>query len=498
MKYIAAFDIGTTDVKGILVTSDAKPHHEGNIKLEVRYEGDRVEQDPRTWFAAVVQIASQWFSSGISPADIGFITFSGQMQDCIPVNSLFEPLRPAILYSDGRAGEQAKRIMKRLGEPAIHEATANHMDGTLTFPKIMWLKENEPEIYEQTASFLISSKDYVIGKLTGVKVTDPTSASTAGCMNIRERTWLGEWFKSFGLDVEKMPEIRQSDQVAGYVSEQAAALTGFMPGTPVLSGIGDAGAATLGAGVYDTSEIYAYLGTTGWVAGVSEGYVNVSNGVFNLAYVEPGRQITIAPLMNAGNAHAWAVETLGASTSAESSAERYRHFENMMSREDRRSNEVLFLPYLNGERCPVQNIHATGSFIGLRTTTTRANMAVAVLEGVAMAMKQVLELITPDTEGSVSLIGGGAQSASWCQIIADLFGWEVRVPEEAKYLPSIGAAILGFGLAGWGQDYPTLCETIKSGQKQKVYQPELGMQEHYKLKYERYKQLYPALETLFV
>ncbi|MFD0713001.1 FGGY-family carbohydrate kinase [Paenibacillus sp. GCM10027626] len=500
MKYIAAFDIGSTNVKGVLVNEEAAIFFEKNVPIEIDYTGGLVEQDPETWYKAVVRIAEDWFRSGIKPQHIALISFSGQMQDCIAVGEDGAAVRPAILYSDGRGDEQAKRLRQELGEETITRETENHMDGTLTFPKILWMQEHEREHYNKTRSFLISSKDYVIAKLTGAFVTDPTSAATSGGMNIRSRTWMNGWFEQFGLDPTKLPAIIPSDQVAGVVHDKGQAESGFAAGTPVLCGIGDAGSATLGAGVYRDGEIYAYIGTTGWVAAASGGFMDVQNGAFNLSYVEADRQIAIAPLTNAGNAHKWAVEVFGPAAAGQLSPSiAFKEFEQALDKVVRGSSDsVLFLPYLNGERCPIQDLNASGCFIGLTATTTRARMGAAVLEGVAMAIRQVMELIVePGTELRVTLIGGGAKSAAWCRIIADVLQCELVVPEDSQFLPSIGAAILGFSTLGWGSDYAALCAKLKAAQKVESFKPDASLAEYYDKQFQKYKQLYPLLAPMF-
>lgn len=529
MKFIASFDIGTTNIKGVLVSEEAAIHHVKNKPIEVLTTGGFVEQAPEAWYDAVVEIAQEWFREGVRPEQIRLLSFSGQMQDCIPVSAEGSPVRPAILYSDGRAVEQSIRLLDKLGEETIVRETANHMDGTLTLPKMIWLQEHEPASYAGTAKFLISSKDYVIAKLTGAFVTDPTSAATTGCMKLQTRSWMAEWLQELGLDPGKMPVILPSDAEAGQVHERGSAETGFIPGTPVLCGIGDAGAATLGAGVYEEGEAYAYIGTTGWVAAASNQYMDVKSGAFNLAYVVPGRQISIAPLTNAGSAHKWAAQVFGTGHGREGSTEidgnsvsshenndksdgssasstsdetdyhdlLFTEFETALTAAERGSG-VLFLPYLNGERCPVQDVNASGSFIGLRTTTTKGQMGLAVLEGVALAIRQVMGLIIkPEAELRISLIGGGAKSKSWCQILADVLQCELVVPEDSHYLPSIGAAMLGFSQLGWSGNIEEICGKLKAAQQVETFRPNQEWAKYYSKQADKYNVMYSQLAPLF-
>lgn len=501
MSYIAAFDIGTTNIKGVLVDQQAKLWHELNLPLETLVSADGgMEQQPEAWYDAVVQMANSWFSSGVEPEAIRCISFSGQMQDMIPIGSDYVPVRSAILYSDSRGTSQAELILKQLGEAEIARITGNHMDGTLTFPKILWMHEHEKTQYEATESILISSKDYVIAKLTGRFVTDPTAAATAGCMDIANRVWAAPWFEQFGLDVAKMPAICASDEIVGTVHAQAAAETGFAEGTPVLCGIGDAGSATLGAGVYQEGDVYVYLGTSGWMATVSEQFTDVKSGVFNLSYVEQGKYISVAPITNGGSAYRWAMEQFSSSAaSLQADGDPYEVFEQQLKNAERvGSSKLLFLPYLNGERCPVQDPEASGSFIGLSTTSTNTQMAVAVLEGVAFALRQIMNLVVPNqTINKLTLIGGGAKSAAWCQIIADVLQCNIIVPTQSQYLPTIGTALLGFQHAGWGEGYRELCDQIMQKQQLTEYAPNQQLAGHYDSQYKIYEQLYDRLAPIY-
>ncbi|WP_080833839.1 xylulokinase [Cohnella massiliensis] len=516
MKYIAAFDIGTTNVKGILVSQDMGVRAERDVPLRILQSGQRMEQHPDDWYAAVADISRHWFSAGIAPEAIVSVTFSGQMQDCIPVDERLRPIRPAILYSDGRASAESDRLRADIGDEEIFRVTGNHMDGTLTFPKLLWLREHEPDAYERTAGFLISAKDYVVARLTGELATDPTAASTSGCMAIATRDWAGAWFERYGLDPGKMPPVRPSDEQVGVVVPEAAAFTGFAPGTPVLCGIGDAGAATLGAGIYREGDLYAYIGTTGWVAAAASAFVDVSSGAFNLSYVKPKSYIAIAPVLNAGNVMEWALAAFGPAAApggagaeaggpepggTETAETAYEAFERLLRTSDRSANELLFLPYLNGERCPVQNGRASGSMIGLRPTSTKADMGVAVLEGVAFALRQMMEVVAPAAPAPsgrrMTMIGGGTKSRLWCQIMADIFGFEIAVPGEAQYLPSAGAAALAFAAVGWTGDYREAVDRLGRDRQEEIFVPDPELIAHYERKYERYKLLYPALEALF-
>lgn len=494
MKYTAAFDIGTTSVKGILVSRDGAVEQEADVSLHTHYPSDgRVEQHPEDWLDAVARLAQGWWLNGITPEEVAVVTFSGQMQNTIPIDRGGKPVRPAILYSDARAGEQAENMLQRFGD-AIRQKTANPFDGTMTLSKIEWLAEQEPEHYARTAHIFISSKDYVIHHLTGACVTDPTTAATTGMMDLEQRMWIPEIFEHTSIQPEILPELTAADEPAGRIHAEGAARTGFCQGTPVLCGAGDAGATTMGAGAVNPGEMYAYLGTTGWIAIPTDRVDRQGSGIFHLAHYPRHLLIAVAPLLNVGNAHRWATRLFSEQTGDSA----YEELERRMQRSQPGAGGVQFLPYLNGERCPVQDPNATGSYIGLKADTTRDDMARAVLEGVSYAMRQIMDTLLQDQPyDQLTLIGGGSKSRVWCQLLADICGVRVGVPENADYLPSLGGAAAGFRYLGWVSSYEAFARLLKSGQKRAVYQPNTDLEEVYEEGYRQFLKLYPALRPLF-
>lgn len=498
MPYIASFDVGTTNVKGILVTPEGRIAHAAGRPLEMIRAGGGDEQHPDDWTAAVFDILREWFAAGVVAKDIALVALCGQMQDLIALDEDLRPVRPAILYSDGRAGEQAEAIAARVGHARIEEITANPFNGTIVLPKLLWLKEREPEAYRRTSRILISAKDYVVARLTGVTATDATSASTAGCMNLAGGDWDYGLIESAGLDARHFPRILLPGEVAGVVHESGAAASGLVPGTPVLCGFGDAGAATLGAGVADDSQAYLYLGSTGWVAAASERYIGTASGAFNLAFYRRGLYISIAPLLNAGNVHAWAAETFGADGGA-NAAERFGTFERMAEAGLARKSSLLFLPYLHGERCPVQDPAASGCYIGIKPDTGREELAAAVLEGISLSIRQVVETLLGESgaKGAITAIGGGTRSRLWCRLLADVLDVELRVPEQSPYLPALGAAMPGFEVLEWEADIHGALNKCLDGLQHEAYAANRDNVSYYQDKYAAFRRLYPALRTLW-
>lgn len=490
-EVVASIDIGTTAIKGVLVGRDGVLRHERTIPLTTMHQGGYMEQDPESWWTAFVQMCRDWDALGVGGKQIRCVAFSGQMQDLIAVDSDGAPLRPAILYSDSRAGVQAESLLAQITEREMKRRTGNHFDGTFPLAKMAWMREHEPDKYDQSRYFLFGSKDYVILKLTGKAVTDPTTASTVGLMDAASRQWVTEWTEALQMDAGKLPAIIPSVGLVGTVTPEASRLTGLSTDTRVLAGAGDAGSSTLGAGVMAEGDMYVYLGTTGWVAAAVEQPIESAGGIFHLAHPAGSHLIAIAPLLNAGSVHQWAVGNFA------EGPEDYRGFEQLVASSRRERNRVLFLPYLAGERCPVQDPDATGCYVGLTGETTRADLGAAALEGVSFAIRQVRDLLLSGQKpDAMNVIGGGGKSEAWMQILADICSSQVLVPADAQFLPALGVASLGFVHLGWSANFAEFKAAYLQKGEYAGYAANRELDDHYEAKFSKYKQLYAALQPV--
>lgn len=489
--YIATFDIGTTALKGVMVSAEGDSVMEKSAALETVFDGDYKEQRPLDWYSAFCEISNHFFKEGIEPGKVLGVAMSGQMQDLIPVAGDLQPVYNAILYSDGRAQIQAEKILSRIGSEAVEKSTGNHFNGSLPFAKLLWLKENRPDSYNAAEKFLISSKDYVAARLTGKFVTDVTSASTAGLMDIRNKRWNIEWMGRMGLDPHKLPSICYAEEQVGAVTEKASSESGFVAGTPVYAGTGDAGATTLASGIVTDGEFNINLGTSGWIACVSGGTLE-KPGVFNLAAMQKGLYINVVPFLNAGNVHKWISGILAAGFDT---GGRYEYIDELLNKSEAGSNGVLFLPYLAGERFPVLDTAIKGGFAGIVPETTKQDLARSVLEGVAFSIRQGLEAIGRKPV-KISLIGGGAQVRAWRQILADVLGHSIYVYEGSEYLPA--AATAGAVLAGQGRisGYADYINSLLKAGEGVCYTPVSEHTERYDRSYSAWLKLYPALKSV--
>ncbi len=491
MGYIATFDIGTTALKGVLISIEGKSVKEKSILLETVFSGDRIEQRPLDWYSAFCEISNHFFMEGFDPDEILGIAMSGQMQDLIQVAKDGRPVCNAVLYSDGRAELQAKSIADMIGIEIIEKGTGNHFDGSMPFPKLLWMKEMEPSLYAAADKILISSKDYVIARLTGEFITDVTSASTAGLMDIRKKCWNLEWMERIGLNPGKLPRICYAEEQVGTVSEEASTESGFAPGTPVYAGTGDAGATTLASGITVEGDFNINLGTSGWIACVSQDIMR-NTEVFNLAAMQKNSYINVVPFLNAGNVHKWISGILASDSDTVS---KYEYINRLLNQSIAGSNGVMFLPYLLGERFPVMDAAIKGGYVGIAQETTKQDLARSVLEGVAFSIRQGFEAIGR-TPQKISVIGGGAKVQVWCQILADVLNHSIYAYGGSEYLPA--AATAGAVLIGQGRisDYASYVDSLMESSGSSCYVPKIENARLYDRIYTNYQKVYPALKSI--
>lgn len=500
IRVIATFDIGTTAVKGVLVGEDGRALDSASVEIETFYEGEYKEQNPESWFDAFCRISGR-FLEVYPKAQIDSIIMSGQMQDVILVDENFLAVRNAVLYSDARAQAEAEEIIERLGEEYLTEATGNHYDGSLPLPKLMWIRRYEPQVWEKTSKILISSKDYVIGRLTGIAAGDVTACSTAGCMRIADKIWDQKILDAAGVDAGKMPRLYFAHQAVGAVTEEAAAQCGYLPGTKVYAGAGDAGATTLASGITNPGEYNINLGTSGWVAAVSDRAVQTEGGVFNLAAMPDQCYINVVPFLNAGNVHRWISRIL---TPGERREIDYALMEQLLENSEPGSRQVMFLPYLAGERFPVMDAAVRGTYVGITPETNRGDMIRSCLEGVAFSIRQGIESLgtgsenVPDASaGKISIIGGGARSASWCRIFADVLQQPVYVYRSAEVLPALAIAAAVLLEQGKLKSYAEFTSRLQGKEYCIAYQPDRTLAKLYDAQYRKYCTLYPAVKAFY-
>ena len=489
MKYIATFDIGTTAIKGILVTQDLKIIHAESIELTTLFTERHKEQDPQQWYDSFCTIAKQ-FTKLVNPAEIMGIVMSGQMQNLILLRKDGYPLQNAILYSDARATSQVESLNTILGDGTVQRITGNPFDASIPFAKLLWLKENMPDMLEKTHKIVISSKDTVIARLCGEFVTDVTTASTSGLMDIESRTWRADWLEMIGVSSGLLPRLCVAHEEVGSVLNVASAETGFEVGTAVYAGVGDAGAATLAGCVSKPGEYNINLGTSGWVATMSQN-TQKQEGVFNLVAISADCLINVVPFFNAGNVHKWICSILAPD---DRQTEKYEYGNTLLNAGTCGSHGLFCLPYFVGERFPVVDEAIKGAYIGITPETTKQDIIRATLEGVAFAIRQGIESLSY-TPVSISLIGGGAKVNVWCQLLSEVLATPLDVYPDTEIAPSLAIATSVLITKNIIKGYDEFINLRKSNCVS--YTPVQQNVEHYQRAYEEYLRIYPAIKTLY-
>jgi xylulokinase len=497
-RCILALDIGTSGVKSCLIDQSGKILKKETTGYAVVFSANRAEQSPQAWWKAVVDSVSQLIQSTSPEPEAIFLT--GQMQSVIFIENE-KVLAPAILYADTRAGKQIDEIIQFIGQDNLLELSGNLNDSSSVLAKLLWIKENEPEIYNKADHLLLAAHDFINWKLSESYVTDYTNATTTGLLDIKQNCWATDLLEKLHIRTDWLPKLAPAYQQTGTLCAGIANQLGLKEGTPVFHGAGDAASATIGSGAGEPGNFYIYLGTSGWLAttGFNE-KVDPLTGIWNLRHIDPDRMIYLGPMLTTAGNWEWVNETFGELelANSKSSDSSYDLIEQLAAQSPAGSNGVFYLPMINGERAPVRDPNARAVFFGLNRTTARADLYRSVLEGVAYAMRTIrevmLSMMPADTQmKELYLTGGGARTGLWAQIFADVMNCRVKVLSSPEDVGVKGMAVVAGKALGWHDDF--LPEGLFF-QADAVYHPSSNA-EVYRRLYEIYRQLYPSLKDVF-
>lgn len=501
-RFVLAYDLGTTGCKAVLFSS-GRGHIIGGAfqGYETRYpQPTWAEQDPDHWWAAVCRATAEILSlPEVAAKDIVCISFSGQMMGCVPVDHHVQPLRPAIIWADQRSLVQADQIASNVGLERAYQITGHRVSPSYSAAKIMWLRDNEPDVFKKTFKFL-QAKDYVAARLTGVLATDYSDASGTNLFDLRELRWSDELLAATGVPKDKLPEAFPSTAVIGVISAEGARATGLLEGTPVVIGGGDGACAAAGAGVVGSGVAYNYVGSSSWIGvATPEPLYDQKMRTFNWVHVVPGLYSPTGTMQAAGTSYQWLRDQICAlevETASRKGASPYELMDEMAAAAPPGADRLLFLPYLVGERSPRWNPRARGAFIGLTVKHTRSHLIRSVMEGVAFNLKVILEAFLDQgtTVGEMRLIGGAAKSDLWSQIMADVYQvplYRNRFPLEAT---SLGAALVGGVGIGILADFSAAAQVCSF---ELAHLPRAECRDVYRTMYELFQQAYENLVPVF-
>ncbi|MCX7730293.1 MAG: xylulokinase [Candidatus Caldatribacterium sp.] len=449
-KLIIAHDLGTTGNKATLFDPEGKILASSFFGYETFYpDALSVEQDPEDYWKAVVASTQELlFKAQVRKEDIGVVSFSGQMMGALPVDERGYPLARIIIWADRRGIKEVEWVRERISDEEIYRITGHRLSPNYSLAKILWFRNNKPEVYRKAHKFLLA-KDFVVFRLTERWATDFSDASGTNLFDIVRERWSSEIIEATGLDEEKLPPVFPSFAVVGEITRKAAAEVGLLPGTPVVIGGGDGACAACGAGVVREGQAYNYLGSSSWIAlASSRPFYDPRMRTFTFHHLAPGLFMPTETMQAAGGSYQWCRDALCGEEMRTAQAlgiSPYLLMDLEAERVPPGSESLLFLPYLMGERAPWWDPHARGVFIGLTPRHRKGHMIRAVLEGVSLNLRIILDAFREQgiRIENVRLIGGGAKGDFWARMLASVFGVEVLRPAYLEEATSLGAAICG-------------------------------------------------------
>ncbi len=485
MNYYIGIDLGTSSLKGILADVNGNILRQCSADYEVRYpKNGWTEQNPSDWIAALKKVLKT-LTRDCSHSVKG-LSFGGQMHGLVVLDGSGEVIRPCILWNDGRTEKQTKYLNAEVGKEKLSGLTGNIAFAGFTAPKLLWLYENEPDNFARIAKIMLP-KDYLAYVLTGEFATDYSDASGTLLLDVKNKRWSQEMLNICRVSENQLPELYDSFSVIGNLKREFADELGLTSDVKVIIGAGDNAAAAIGTGTVKNGDCNVSLGTSGTIFISRDGFsVDGANALHSFAHAN-GKWHLMGCILSAASCRKWWLEDILANAD-------YQQDETAARNAD--CCGVIFLPYLSGERSPHNDVNAKGAFIGLSATTSRADMSRAVMEGVAFALRDCLEVARQNgvVVQSTNLCGGGAKSETWRQICADVFGIPVNILTTEQG-PAFGAAILA--MVGCGEYPDVLSATEKIVKVKHTVYPQADSVERYEEKYLKFKELYPLLKRLY-
>ena len=476
MLYIG-LDLGTSGLKGLLVDKDGNIIKEENAQYSVSYPHDGwSEQNPVDWLIACRRVLAH-LARG-NETRIGGISFGGQMHGLVILDAQDTVIRPCILWNDGRTARETAYLNDIVGKEKLSAYTGNIAFAGFTAPKLLWLRENEPQNFARIAKIMLP-KDYLAYMLTGTFATDYSDASGTLLLDVRNKRWSDEMCEICHIRKEQLPQLYESYAVIGKPKPEYG-----LPNAIVTAGAGDNAAAAVGTGTVENGACNISLGTSGTLFIASDTVsVDEKNALHSFCHAT-GRWHLMGCILSAASANKWWLEEILKTDDYDAAV---RGAESLCG-----CNNVYFLPYLMGERSPHNDVNARGAFIGLSASTTREECSLAVLEGVAFALRDCIEVARAGgaNVARTAICGGGAKSALWKQIIADVLNMPVDVPKTEQG-PAFGAAMLAMVGAGAYTSVQDAAAHIV--QVRETVAPNSQTAQRYNEKYSRFRRLYPAL-----
>ncbi|MDR7869299.1 MAG: xylulokinase [Tissierellaceae bacterium] len=501
MRYLLGIDLGTSATKTILFEETGRiiASHSVEYPLYQPVNG-WAEQEPDDWWNAVIaSIKTVLLDSRIDSSNIVGLGISGQMHGLVMLDENNDVIRPSIIWCDQRTAKECEEITNKVGAKRLIEITANPALTGFTASKIMWVKNNEPENYAMCKRILLP-KDYIRFKLTGVYATDVSDASGMQLLDVKNRCWSEEVLEKLEIDKTFLAEVFESPEVTGKITDSAAKLTGLSTSTIVVAGAGDNAAAAVGTGVVHDGIAFTTIGTSGVVfAHTSDLKIDHKGRIHTFCSAVPGAWHVMGVTQGAGLSLKWFRDNLCSDIIVQAENERkspYYLMDNMAKDIPIGAGNLIYLPYLMGERTPHLDPNCRGVFFGLSAMHTRAHMIRAVLEGVTYSLKdcyEILKMMDIDIDKMIAC-GGGGTSNLWKQMMADIYGCSVNSVNSDQGA-ALGAAILaGVGAGVFSSVEEGCAKLVTIKDKCNPVEKQTNCYTNY---YNIYKDLYPKLKSSF-
>jgi xylulokinase len=504
MALLLGIDIGTSGTKTLLLDSDGGGKVLATAVSEYELLSPKpgwYEQRPLDWWNAVCEATKAVLKKAkVKPGEIKGIGLSGQMHGSVFLDGKGRVLRPALLWNDQRTATECGEIEAAAGgREGLVKLVSNPALTGFQAPKILWLRKNEPKRFELTKQVLLP-KDFIRLQMTGEYATEVSDASGTLLLDVSRRDWSGDLLEKLQLDRSLLPKVHESTVVTGKLTRLAAAAMGLVEGIPVVGGAGDVAAGAVGNGVVKSGQIASIMGTSGVIYAHADTMAFDPQGrVHTMCAAVPGKWCVFGCMLSGGGSFQWYKLTLGDTEVAAAKKAKVDPYELLTKAAEGAplgAEGLYFLPYLTGERCPHNDPAARGAFIGLTRRTTKAMMTRAVIEGVTFGMRDMLEIVRSMKLPALSAraTGGGARSAFWLQLQADIYKLPTAVTNASEG-PAFGVAVLaGVGTGVWKSVEEATTALIK---ETKVIKPRTREAKLYDERYDLYTKLYPALKGLF-
>ncbi len=485
MKYFIGADLGTSALKLVLTDSNRNIISSTTKAYDVSYPHPGwSEQNPSDWWEAFADGIDE-LTRGFDKSLISAIGVAGQMHGLVILDKDDNVIRPAILWNDNRTGRETEYLNTQIGKKKLTELTANIAFAGFTAPKLLWLINNEKDNFDKISKIMLP-KDYINYRLTGVHSTDYSDASGTLMLDVKNKRWSEDMLKICGVKPEQMPKLFESYDPVGTLLPEIADKLGLCASTVVAAGAGDNAGAAIGTGTTGDGRCNISLGTSGTIFISSSNFsVDENNALHSFCHAD-GAYHLLGCILSAASCNKWFCDEI-------LNTENYSLEQEKITDEMLANTDVFFLPYLMGERSPINDTDATGLFIGLRPNTKRQDMLLAVLEGVAFAIRDNIEVARKAGINikSSTVCGGGAKSMLWLKILANVLNITLEIPQKETG-PDYGSALLAMAASG--------NEGIQNNTGIKIkatIDPDNQLCKLYDEKYKRFQNIYPAVKELY-